>query len=367
MTGFRFGIEHEVALLRPDGNYADFTNTTFDELAALIAVLPRYDSDYPSLRVGDLGIKLKRWYIEGYERYDDTGAFTVCVPKGIEIRTTIHATIAGAIAELTESMEALAAVARAAGFTPVCVSFNPFQTTYTPDPPLTSWEQRRRASSPEKRTADIPMLTQGPDLNISRATMTTADVIAVGQKLTALSPALVPFSFSSPFAAGQRWDGLSYRTYRRTGARPSAMVFVDDPSAIIDSAPSLTKRARVPAEAGRIEFKAFDSCADFRLYAGLLALLKGLAIDQTIPDRRLTPSVEAHQHAARVGFADDAIAAAAARALDAARTALGDDPDVQLLAPLQALLDARATPAQPLIDAYNATGSITAALRMTSP
>ena len=37
---FRYGIEHESALLRPDGTFADFTNTTFDELQDIVDVLP---------------------------------------------------------------------------------------------------------------------------------------------------------------------------------------------------------------------------------------------------------------------------------------------------------------------------------------
>ena len=39
-TAFRYGIEHECALLRPDGSFADFTNTTFDELQDIVDELP---------------------------------------------------------------------------------------------------------------------------------------------------------------------------------------------------------------------------------------------------------------------------------------------------------------------------------------
>ena len=45
MTRFRYGIEHECALLRPDGSFADFTNTTFDELQDIVDVLPEDPAD----------------------------------------------------------------------------------------------------------------------------------------------------------------------------------------------------------------------------------------------------------------------------------------------------------------------------------
>src|SRR5690349_6567583 len=108
---FRFGIEHEAAFLRGDGTYADWTNTTFGELNRIIDGLPLFDSDYPSLRIGDLGIKKKRWYNEGYERYGEDGAFTYCQAKGIEIRTSIRDSIDAAVAELEVSMAALSRVA----------------------------------------------------------------------------------------------------------------------------------------------------------------------------------------------------------------------------------------------------------------
>ena len=49
---------------------------------------------------------------------------------------------------------------------------------------------------------------------------------------------------------------------RQQARRPAARVFVDDPARRIESRPSLTQPPRIPAEAGRIEFKAFDPCPD---------------------------------------------------------------------------------------------------------
>ncbi len=360
---FRFGIEHEVAFLNRQGAFADFHNTPFAAFDAIIARLPRYESDYPQLRVGDAGIKVKRWYIEGYERFDDGGNVIDCPPKGIEIRTTIHNSIAGAVGELHESFALLRSEAAADGFTPVWLSFNPFFTEFIPNPPLTPFEARRRRGSPEMLTAEIPMLTYGPDLSFSSPELDDDALIDIGRKLTWYSPAIIPFSFSAAFYDGELWEGYSVRTWRRTGPRPAVMVFLHDTANMVESVPSLTQPARVPAEAGRIEFKAFDSCRDFSLYASLLALLKGLALDESLPGRTTTPDATAHQRAARLGFEAPDIAETAAQTLAAARAALARDPDVRLLDRLDAMLARRTMPAREQLQIYRQTGSVVAALQ----
>ena len=172
---FSFGIEHEVAFLNREGEFADFSRTTFDDFNQIIEELPLYPQDYPQLRIGDAGIKKKRWYIEGFERFEDSEKVVDCVPKGIEIRTTIHSSIKDTISELTESFHLLTDIASSFGFTPVLVSFNPFHTVFEPDPPLNAYEIKRRQASPEKQTAHIPMLTYGPDLNLSVKGLTTEE------------------------------------------------------------------------------------------------------------------------------------------------------------------------------------------------
>lgn len=344
-SGFAYGIEHEVAFLNANGAFADFSNTRFEQFDEIIADLPTYEQDYPQLRIGDVGIKKKRWYIEGFERFDEDGAYRCCIPKGVEIRTTIHATIAGAIAELEQSYEMLKKAAATRGFQPILTSFNPIQQTFEVDPPLNLYEQQRRQSSPEKQTGALTMLTYGPDLNISLAGMSEDEAIEIGKKLTYYSPFIVPFSFSSPFFAGKRWHGLSVRTYYRTWQRPAALVFVADEAKLIASQPSLTKKARLKAEIGRIEFKACDSCGDFALYAGLLALLKGMVRDRSLAGKRIVPDKALHQLSAQTGFANEAIFSGASEVLLAATNSLANDADQQFLKPLAEMLEKRTSPA----------------------
>jgi gamma-glutamyl:cysteine ligase YbdK (ATP-grasp superfamily) len=362
---FYFGIEHEVAFLNSEGKFADFTRTKFVDFEQIVSGLPVYASDYPQLRVGDARIKEKRWYIEGFERFEDSEKVIECVPKGIEIRTTINPDIASAINELSESFRLLQESAAKFGFTAVLISFNPYHNAFEPNPPLNDYEVKRRQASPEKQTANIPMLTYGPDLNLSVADLPVEKVIDIGQKLTYYSPYILPFSYSSPFYQGDLWDGLSVRTFYRTGKRPAAMVFVEKPEQLIKSFPSLTKIARIPAEVGRVEFKAFDSCANFSMYASLLALLKGLVLDESLSGRAMVPDAEKHQVSAKEGFDNEEIFATAMQALQVAQIALAGDPDVNLLTPLQVLLEKRETPAHQMIRSFQRLGSIEETLRQT--
>jgi len=362
---FTFGIEHEVAFMNKDGQFADFISTSFADFDAIIANLPIYQDDYPYLRVGDAGIRKKRWYIEGLERFNESGVLINHLSKGIEIRTTPHTTIQGTIDELTASFQLLCSEAASAGFFPVLTSFNPHRTEFVPDPPFNACEEAMLRISPEDWTSTLAMLTYGPDLNISVQGLGTDSVIDIGRKLTYYSPYIIPFSYSSPFFAGDLWDGLSVRTFVRTGVRPATQVFLADAADLQTSNPSLTKLALAPFEVGRIEFKACDSCKDFAIYAGLFALLKGLILDMTLKGRATVPDRALHQESARKGFANEEIAATAREVVQAAQHALGVDEDLRLLNPLWAMLLQRETPAHSMISAFHATGSVEAAMCQT--
>lgn len=352
---FRYGIEHELALLR-GGSFADFTDLTFDELQAVVDALPYDEADYPDLRVGDQGIKRKRWYIEGYERFDDTGALVRCDPKGLEVRTRIHDSIEAAVAALAADVVLLDAELGSRGLASCAVGFNPVRSAYAIEPPLGEWERAHRIGSPEERTAHLHMVTYGPDLNLSADGM---DVVDVARKLTHYSPWLVPLSFSSPFRDGRPWGGLSARTHLRTGARPAALAFLGPDEPQIASDPSLTQPARLPAEIGRLEFKAFDAIGDLSLFGELLSLLTGLSLDTTLPGRRTTPDAAAHQHVAAAGLADDDVYAGTGALLDAADRALeGRTADLTRLASLRGRWARRECAAVAMLAAYEGGATV---------
>jgi hypothetical protein len=137
---FQFGIEHEVAFLNAAGKFADFTNTTFEMFDRIIQKLPYCDDDAIYLRSGDSGIRKKRWYIEGFERFSAEGQLVDCLPKGIEIRTSVYAGIDQTIGALTKDYDLLVKTASDQGFSPIPISFNPIQTAFVPNPPLNAYE-----------------------------------------------------------------------------------------------------------------------------------------------------------------------------------------------------------------------------------
>lgn len=362
---FSFGIEHEVAFLNREGKFADFTSTKFTDFNQIVERLPSYPNDHLQLHIGDAGIRKKRWYIEGFERFADSDEVIDCLSKGIEIRTTIHSDIKSVIQELSDSFNLLCEVAAEFGFSPVLTSFHPYKTTFVPHPPLNDYELQQLQAYPDEQTANIYMVSYGPDLNISVADLPIERVIDIGQKLTYYSPYIVPFSYSSPFYDGDLWQGLSVRTFIRTGKRPATLVFVQDKEELINIVPSLTKVARLPAEIGRIEFKAFDSCDDFSIYAALLALLKGLVIDESLPGRAIVPDANLHQWSAKFGFEAEDIFTNAMTIVQAAETALKDDSDVNLLAPLKEMLTTRKSTSHRLTELFKRVGSIEEVLKCT--
>lgn len=364
---FRYGIEHECALLRDDGTFADATNTSFAELQAVVDALPEDPTDVHDLRIGDQGIKRKRWYVEGYERFDEQGRLLRCDPKGIEIRTRIHDSVDSAVAALRADGDLLDLAARARGLHPIAIGFNPVRSRYVIDPPLNRWERGNRLGSPEERTAHLHMSTYGPDLNLSWDDAVPDELIDVARKLTYYSPYLVPLSFSSPFRDGAPWDGRSARTHLRTGARPAVLVFLPADVRQVPSDPSLTQPARLPAEVGRVEFKAFDACPDPALYGELLSLLTGLVLDRALPGRRTTPDAALHRRCARGGIADPLIRAGTCAVLEAAAAALAERPDdAARLGSLRERVERDECPAIEMLARYEAGESV-AGLRRVAP
>ena len=355
MTPTTFGIEAEYALIRPDGRFADFTNTDYAELRALLAPLPDYR--HPELRVGDVGIRVKNWYVEGDERFDRAGRSTGLAVKGIEIRTPVCATVEKGVESLQHLRAMLAAALGAQGWGLAAIGFNPCTAAYRPR--YARWERQFHASHAANALPGISTLSYGPDLNFSSPGGTAAAALETVRRLTYYSPWIVPFSFSAPFHAGALWEGLSYRTFRRTGPRPAALAHLAG-----ETDHPLVRPADPPSQHLRIEFKAFDMVADDRLLAELFHLVLGIALADpgALPGRADVPDAQRHQRAALSAFEDAALRDESARITAAAQTALRAHGLRDELPLLEDMLTTRRTPAHAMRDHFARTGTLFAPL-----
>jgi hypothetical protein len=351
MAGAKFGVEAEYGLVRPDGRFADFANTSFNEVRGLIAPLPDYR--HPELRVGDAGIRVKNWYVEGDERFDREGRSTGMAVKGIEVRTPVSRTIGESMATLKRLRGMLEAALEARGWRLAAVGFNPCTAAY--DPGYSAWEREFHASHAEHALPEVSTLSYGPDLNFSRAGDTPEGAVAAVERLTYYSPWMVPFSFSAPFHGGALWEGLSYRTWRRTGPRPAALAHLAG-----GGGHRLVKAASPESQHLRIEFKAFDMVADDALMEELFRLVLGVALADAgeLPGRTDVPDAQMHKRAALSGFDDRQVREGAARVVEVAREALARAREADGLPLLEGMLEVRRTPAHGMRERFLAGGPL---------
>lgn len=359
----RCGIEFEYLLVdlvgREPGRIRDFTNLPFEAIAPLLEDKPGRDD--PALATGDLGIRNGYWYLEGDERAQADGRFRTLMVKGVEIRTPPEAGIEPAIQHLLAIESRLSAVLAQAGLGLAIAGFNPIRARYAFDPPLNAWEQAERARDRSYDGSHISTLSYGPDINLSWPGWRAAHCLDVARKLNVYAPYIVPFSFSSPFYAGRVWEGLSKRTYERAAHRPAVKLYLA-PEALADAdASALAYPARLPGEAGRIEFKAFDAILSVERLRACGHLLEGLCLAPDLNRRSERTDLTLYRRAALSGFADREIREGATEILAKATQALraaGKLPAAAVLADLEAQLTQQTTPAHGLLARYRFTGSM---------
>ncbi len=224
---FRYGIEHECALLHTDGRFADFTEHHVRRAAGRgRRACPRTRPTTRTCASATRGSSASAGTSRATSGSTTAGELVRCDPKGLEIRTRIHDSVDAAVDALRADLGRLDAALAQHGLRTTTIAFNPLRSEYVIEPPLNDWERAHRLGSPEERTAHLHMSTYGPDLNLSCADLGPADLVDVGRKLTHYSPWLVPLSFSSPFRDGSRGAGCRRAPRVRTGVRPAALVFL---------------------------------------------------------------------------------------------------------------------------------------------
>lgn len=349
MLAGKYGIEAEYALVREDGSFCDYTNTSYEELSPLLNKLP--DHHDPELFVWDKGIKIKNWYVEGDDRLNNEGELIGFAVKGIEIRTPALKSVAEAFESLDSLRSELRSVLKPAGFSLTSIGFNPSRKEYAPE--YSNWELEYRSKRPAYKLSEISTLSYGPDLNFSFPEWNTEEVLNAARRLTYYSPYIVPFSFSSPFHNNNVWHGLSYRTFNRTGPRPAALAHL-----LEQQRSPLSRVPKVPAQEGRIEFKAFDMVQDEELLKELFYFVVAIALapEKLLPGKSDVPDRALHQEAALHGFESKAIEAGASLLMPIAQDVLKQYGYPNLLPRLDNMLVSKRTPAHDMLETYAVTG-----------
>jgi len=307
---FNFGIEHEISLVDLNGNFLDYRKLNFNDLNKIVQKFPVYQSDYPNLRIGDLGIKVKRLYIEGFELFDADGYFLKEYPKGFELRTNFFQSIEELFYSFLKDFNILKKEAYKLKLKPTFISFNPLLIRPKIKIELHKYEKKLRKEDPGRKTALFTLLTYGPDLNISFQELNDYDVFNVVQKLNYYTPFIVPFSFSSPFYKRKLWDGYSVRIFFRSKLRPACIGFVENEKLLKNPTTQkiwILNKARISKESKRIEYKALDTIWDINIYKGLLVLVKGLILENNLKGKSFWPDLKLMEISSRYGFDDNLI------------------------------------------------------------
>jgi carboxylate-amine ligase len=196
------------------------------------------------------------------------------------------------------------------------------------------------------------MVTYGPDVNVSlppdlNERLNVADLHA---KVNYYAPALTALSLASPFYLGQLWKirgrvGKSIRTYRRSVIAPAIELH--------------------PQEAGRLEYKTFETShrlADFHAYFLLwLALLLDDGLSGRASDQTRIYDLGAVGHD---GLAAETVRDRATEVLDRAPEVLAARSfDPRPLEPFRIRLETGRLPADDLIDLFERDRSLPGVLR----
>jgi hypothetical protein len=358
-NNFKFGIEHEIPLINWTGKFLDYRNLKLEILNKIVQKFPVYQNDYPYLRIGDLGIKTKRLYIEGFEIFDENGYLISQKPKGFELRTPVSNSIDETIYHLKNDFKIVKKLTKEFKIQPTFISFNPYIDKVNIKIKLHKYERKLRKIDPGRKTALFTLLTFGPDVNISFSELSDNDIWKIVQKINYYTPFIIPFSFSSPFYKNKLWIGQSVRCFLRLPKRTAVIGFVENENILKEGKKYwLVDKRRIESERGRIEFKAIDTIQDLKIYAAILTLLKGLILDTNLKGKTIKIEPQLIKISSYEGFDNKIIYDGAFEVLTNAFQALRNDPDQSRLKILFQNLKSKINLSKIYIKEYQKTRSI---------
>ncbi len=302
---FRVGLEHEFVFVNQHGEYLDADVSSYAVFGAIVEAFPAFEHDDQHFQCKSLERYPKRCYVEGFERHDPDGTTVETLPKGLEIRTQPHASVAELLAEFRQSFAEMVRLAGGHGLSPVLSSNHPFKKSIALDHRLDSIETEVRTAA-RLALAKQAMTTHGFHINVSLGDASEERMRNLVEKVNYYTPSLIPWSFSSPFYEGKLFEGVCARNYQRAETR-EMVGLVRRKGGIV------------------LEFRGFDACGDARLLESLMLLYCGFLMDESLGGRSPDRDVERLKRSSLRGFDDPSLRDEARQVLRAAQAALGSD------------------------------------------
>jgi carboxylate-amine ligase len=344
--GYHFGLEVEYLLVdaetfRPLWH----PDLSFDELNAAFEAIPIADlPPLDGLELESPHRKLMPFVVEGYHLPAPELAPKDVLPKGVEIRTPVCASVELCLACLRELQDRMESALGHLGYRAVAVSHHPIEDHFEGP------QNKRRHDF--WQWAMLAMTTYGPDVNVSlpAALNDQLDPADLHAKVNYYAPAMTALTLASPFVRGGLWEirgriGKSIRTHRRSAIAPAVELH--------------------PEEAGRLEYKTFEATSSLTDLHGYFLLWLELLLDDGLRGRASEQTrIYDLGAVARVGFAAETIAERAAEILDRAPNTLANHGfDAKPLNVFRRRLESRRLPADDLIDLYRREPAIPEILR----
>lgn len=293
------GIEQEFVFADANGQYLDADNSDYSVFSAIVDSFPAVEGDDDHLDCKSLETYPKRCYVEGFERHDVNGKKTETLPKGLEIRTLPHDSVEGVVTEFRETYAAVMGLAANAGLFPVLTSRHPYKTSLRLNSHIGEVEYQVRTEQ-DMAVATRSMLSHGMHVNVSLQGASAAKMQGLVEKINHYLPALVPWSFSSPFHEGKLFRGPCCRNFFRADSRRMADLHDRHGASVL-------------------EFRGFDACGDAALLEAILSLYTGFLLDESLPGRSSEQDPERLRHSSLQGFSDPGLKEQGMQVLHAAR------------------------------------------------
>lgn len=332
----RVGIEQEFVFVDASGTYLDADTADYALFSSIVDKFPSFEGDDIYFECKSLETVPKRCYVEGFERHASDGRLIETLPKALEIRTLPHADVGAVVREFCESYNRVISLAGERGLEPVLTSRHPFKASIDLGARLGEAEKAVRTEA-GLALAVRAMLTHGIHVNVSVDHFSAEKMLQLVQKVNYYMPALIPWSFSSPFYLGKAFDGLCSRNYYRAETRRMADLHHKQGGFVL-------------------EFRGFDACGDARLLHALLTLYCGFILDDSLTGSLPEQDPERLKRSSLTGFADPSIREEARLILRAAREALDDGTESLEL--LETMLEENDTYASRMKNTFAETGSI---------